>query len=288
MISYPQLKHLPEAYVKAKLADFLHEDLPEGDITTRSTVSDGNKVGQGEIIAAEEMVFVGVELLTRCFGEACTVQLNFGDGAALKGGEVIASVSGPFVDLLTRERVVLNLLQRLAGIATLTAKFVKIARPHRVKILDTRKTTPGLRLFEKYAVAAAGGHNHRLDLSSGILIKDNHLRSAGGVTRAVENCRKARTDLPIELEVDTFDQLREGLTAGVDGVLLDNMSPGEIVNAVQLIRNSERGDSIFIEASGGITLATLADYVVTGVDAISVGALTHSAGSRDIRMEFIQ
>ncbi len=287
MISYPQLRHLHGAYVTAKIAEFLHEDLPRGDATTSGTVHAQGATGQGEIIAAEEMVFVGTEILTRCFGDDCSVRLNFEDGKTLRDGEVIASVSGPYVDLLTRERVVLNLLQHVAGIATLTAEFVKIARPQQVKILDTRKTTPGLRLFEKYAVAAAGGYNHRLDLSSGILIKDNHIRSAGGVTRAVQNCRTARNDLPIELEVDTFDQLQEGLAVGVDGFLLDNMSPGQVVRAVELIRSSAGGESIFVEASGGITLATLADYVVTGVDAISVGALTHSAGSRDIRMEFI-
>lgn len=287
MISYPQLRHLPEAYVAAKIADFLHEDLPRGDATTAGTVPAQDTMGEAEITAAEEMVFVGAEILTRCFGENCSVRLNFKDGKTLKDGEVIASVRGPYVDLLTRERVVLNLLQHVAGIATLTAEFVRIARPHQVKILDTRKTTPGLRLFEKYAVAAAGGYNHRLDLSSGILIKDNHIRSAGGVTRAVQNCRTAGNDLPIELEVDTFDQLQEGLAVGVDGFLLDNMSPGKVVRAVELIRSSAGGESIFVEASGGITLTTLADYVVTGVDAISVGALTHSAGSRDIRMEFI-
>jgi len=260
--------------------------MPRGDVTTLGTTTADGKAGTADILAVDDLVFVGTEILPHCFGSNCRVNLKVKDGAAVSGAETLATVEGPLAELLTCERVTLNLLQRLAGIATLTAKYVQIARPKGVKILDTRKTTPGLRLFEKYAVALGGGYNHRLDLSSGILIKDNHLLAAGGVTPAVIKCRSSDPNLPIELEVDTFDQLREGLTVGVDGFLLDNMEPATVREAVKIIRSGQSGDPIFIEASGGITLKTLSDYVDTGIDAVSVGALTHSAGSRDIRMDF--
>jgi nicotinate-nucleotide pyrophosphorylase (carboxylating) len=180
----------------------------------------------------------------------------------------------------------LNLLQRLCGIATQTLDYAKIASPYGVKILDTRKTTPGLRLFEKYAVAVGGGFNHRLDLSSGILIKDNHIQAAGGIDAAVRKIRGGNHTLPVELEIDRIDQIHEGLAAGADGFLLDNMSPEECRKAVEMIRHSPGGGDIFIEASGGITLSALSDYVSTGVNAISVGALTHSVKAADIHIEF--
>ena len=165
--------------------------------------------------------------------------------------------------------------------------YSELAKPFGVKILDTRKTTPGLRLFEKYAVTCGGAYNHRLNLSEGILIKDNHIVAAGSVKAAVENIRRIDTSLPIELEVDTTEQIKEGLSAGVDGFLLDNMDPEKISESVQIIRNFSGGESLFIEASGGITLENIQGYLETGINAISIGALTHQIKSKDIRLEFI-
>jgi nicotinate-nucleotide pyrophosphorylase (carboxylating) len=202
-------------------------------------------------------------------------------------GEVICEIIGFAVEILTKERSILNLLQRLCGIATLTGKYVDIANPHGVKILDTRKTTPGLRHFEKYAVACGGGHNHRLDLSSGILIKDNHIKAAGSISDAIRNIKKIASDLPIEVEVEDFNDIREGLLAGADGFLFDNMSPERTIEAVKIVRNFENGEEIFIESSGGINLDNLAGYMATGINAISSGALTHSVKSSEMHMEFV-
>mgnify|MGYP001398308070 FL=1 len=181
----------------------------------------------------------------------------------------------------------LNLIQRLCGIATTTRQYVELADPFNVKILDTRKTTPGLRLFEKYAVAIGGAYNHRLNLSDGILIKDNHIIAAGSVTKAIEYARNSSISLPLELEVDNLDQIQEALLIGVDGFLLDNMYIDKIRSAVSIIRESNNGYDIFIEASGGITLDNIYPYLGTGINAISVGALTHRATSKDICLDFI-
>jgi nicotinate-nucleotide pyrophosphorylase len=181
----------------------------------------------------------------------------------------------------------LNLIQRLCGIATLSHEYAEIAKPSNVKILDTRKTTPGLRLFEKYAVAIGGAFNHRLNLSDGILIKDNHIVAAGSVTNAIISARKKGIHLPLELEVDNFDQIHEALKTGVDGFLLDNMKPETIRSAVSIIRASQNGEDVFIEASGGITLENIHPYLDTGINAISIGALTHQAVSKNIRLDFI-
>ena len=198
----------------------------------------------------------------------------------------MGQIQGPTQIILSCERVMLNLIQRLCGIASLSRKYVQLAHSYDVKILDTRKTTPGLRLFEKYAIAIGGAYNHRLNLSEGILIKDNHISSAGSVSDALKTMKRSNLHLPVELEVDNFDQIREALIIGVDGFLLDNMSPNSIKEAVSIIRNSERGEDIFIEASGGITDKNIVSYLDTGIDAISIGAMTHSATNKDIRLEF--
>lgn len=287
MIQYQQYRTLPADYVRSRIEEFLAEDMPEGDVTTLGTMIKKPLPCRAELIAVEAQVFSGEQILPFCFSEGTKLDLKVQDGQEVPAGTVLALITGNPADLLTHERVMLNLLQRLAGIASLTKKYAKIAEPFGVKILDTRKTTPGLRLFEKYAVTCGGGYNHRIDLSSGILIKDNHLQAAGSVEAAVKGCRLLGSELPVELEVDTLEQIGEGLKAGVDGFLLDNMSPEITIQAVCLIRNSPDGENIFIESSGGITLKTLAGYMPTGINAVSVGALTHSAGSRDIRLEFV-
>jgi nicotinate-nucleotide pyrophosphorylase (carboxylating) len=285
-MEYTQHKQLSNEYIVAKIADFLAEDMPDGDKTTEGTIPEGVTIS-AEIQSGEELVFAGEKIIPHCFGENCQTTLNHNDGDYLLNGDVIGFVTGPAREILSRERVMLNLIQRLCGIATLTLEYAEIANPFNVKILDTRKTTPGLRLFEKYAVAVGGGYNHRLNLSDGILIKDNHIIAVGSVTKAIESVRKAGAGLPLEIEVDNINQIRKALEANVDGFLLDNMNPQTIKESVSLIRASENGNDIFIEASGGITLKNIHPFLETGIDAISIGALTHQAVSKDIRLNFI-
>ena len=285
-MEYTQHKQLSNEYIVAKIADFLAEDMPDGDKTTKDTIPEGVTIS-AEIQSGEELVYAGEKIIPHCFGENCQTTLNHNDGDYLLNGDVIGVVTGPAREILSRERVMLNLIQRLCGIATLTLEYAEIANPFNVKILDTRKTTPGLRLFEKYAVAVGGGYNHRLNLSDGILIKDNHIIAAGSVTKAIESVRKAGAGLPLEIEVDNINQIREALETNVDGFLLDNMNPQTIKESVSLIRASENGNDIFIEASGGITLKNIHQFLETGIDAISIGALTHQAVSKDIRLNFI-
>ena len=285
-MEYTQHKQLSNEYIVVKIADFLAEDMPDGDKTTEGTIPEGVTIS-AEIQSGEELVFAGEKIIPHCFGENCQTTLNHNDGDYLLNGDVIGFVTGPAREILSRERVMLNLIQRLCGIATLTLEYAEIANPFNVKILDTRKTTPGLRLFEKYAVAVGGGYNHRLNLSDGILIKDNHIIAAGSVTKAIESVRKAGAGLPLEIEVDNINQIRKALEANVDGFLLDNMNPQTIKESVSLIRASENGNDIFIEASGGITLKNIHPFLETGIDAISIGALTHQAVSKDICLNFI-
>jgi len=286
LIEYPQHKKLSDEYIIGKINYFLAEDIPNGDITTESTTSDNSEI-TAEIHAVEKLIFAGSEIIPHCFGEKCQVKINHKNGAMLSNGDVIGVVTGSAREILSRERVMLNLIQRLCGIATLSHEYAEIANPFNVKILDTRKTTPGLRLFEKYAVAIGGAFNHRLNLSHGILIKDNHIIAAGSVTNAIESARKKGIHLPLELEVDNFDQIHEALKIRVDGFLLDNMKPETIRSAVSIIRASQNGEDVFIEASGGITLENILPYLDTGINAISIGALTHQAISKNIRLDFI-
>ena len=286
MIEYPQHKKLSDEYIIGKIADFLVEDIPNGDITTESTTPDNSEITAG-IHAIEKLVFAGSEIIPLCFGQNCQVAINHKNGAMLSKGDVIGVVTGSAREILSRERIMLNLIQRLCGIATLSHEYAEIAKPSNVKILDTRKTTPGLRLFEKYAVAIGGAFNHRLNLSDGILIKDNHIVAAGSVTNAIISARKKGIHLPLELEVDNFDQIHKALKTGVDGFLLDNMKPETIRSAVSIIRASQNGEDVFIEASGGITLENIHPYLDTEINAISIGALTHQAVSKNIRLVFI-
>ncbi len=286
MVLYEQQKSLPKEYIQRKIKEFLEEDMPAGDITTIGTVKESQTV-TAIIEAQQDLVFAGELVIPTFFeGNKFKVEMIAKDGDALKNGDLIAKVTGPADEILTLERPMLNLIQRLCGIATQTAKYVAIAKPHGVHILDTRKTTPGLRLFEKYAVACGGGTNHRLDLSAGILIKDNHIAAAGSVGSAVSSAKKKFPDKIVEVEVENFNQIVEAYTAGADAFLLDNMNPETTVRAVELIRETDNGKDLFIESSGGITYETLPGYVTTGVNAISIGALTHSVKAADIHVEF--
>jgi nicotinate-nucleotide pyrophosphorylase (carboxylating) len=212
----------------------------------------------------------------------CAVQ----DGVHLTPGSVIAEIHGPARALLTAERVALNLLQRLSGVATATRRYVESVRHTGARIIDTRKTTPGLRLLEKYAVRVGGGYNHRFGLGDGVLIKDNHIAIAGGITPAVNLARQAVSHLQkIEVEVENFPQLHEALAAGADAILLDNMTPEQTREAVRLVRETPGCQHLLLESSGGITLQSVHLYAEAGVDLISVGALTHSAPAVDISLE---
>jgi nicotinate-nucleotide pyrophosphorylase (carboxylating) len=287
LIEYPQYHHIPVEYIKNKVAEFLSEDVPDGDKTSEFSLIDPQKTGVAEIQAVTDQVFVGKYIISHFFGDECTTKINVKDGSFVSAGDIIGMIKGPMITILGRERIMLNLVQRLCGIATLTRRFVNMSAHSGLKILDTRKTTPGLRLFEKHAVVVGGGTNHRLNLSTGILIKDNHIKAAGSVKAVVNQCKSQNPKLSIELEVDTLEQIYEGLDAGVDGFLLDNMNPGKTIEAVNTIHNFPGGEKIFIESSGGITLETLPGYLNTGINAVSVGALTHSVQNSDIRLEFI-
>lgn len=285
MISYQQINDLPLDYIKKSIEYFLAEDAPNGDKTSLSCVPE-NRLATAEIQAVNSLVFAGEKIIPAFFGDDFEIKVNYEDGEQVAELATIAVIRGNARELLLKERTLLNLIQRCCGIATLTKQYVDLAAPKDVKILDTRKTMPGLRQFDKYAVQAGGGTNHRLDLSNGILIKDNHIKAAGGIKSAVENSRKYAKGMQIELEIDTFDQLREGLDAKADGFLLDNMTPKQIREAVAIIRSHPNGMIAFVEASGGINLSNIEPYLTTGIDAISIGALTHSAKNADIRMEF--
>lgn len=285
MIEYRQHTSLDKAYLRRKLTEFMAEDCPDGDKTSLGTISKNAEV-RAEIQAVEKLVFTGGPVVEVCFEDLASVQMHVQDGIKANPGQTISTISGNAIDILTHERVMLNLIQRMSGIATNVKRFSDLAKPHHVKILDTRKTTPGLREFEKYAITVGGGYNHRFSLSDGILIKDNHIQAAGGVKPAITQIKESQFGLPIECEVDTYDQIHEALEIGVDGFLLDNMTPEQTREAVRIIRNAPNGEDIFIESSGGMNFDSFQSYLDTGINAISIGSLTHSVKSSDIRLEF--
>lgn len=283
---YKQITEIPQEYLERKIAEFLDEDKADNDITTQLTVPDTMQ-SRANIEAQDELVFVGKEIIKTIFKEI-KVEVFVNDGDVVHNGTILATVEGNSAYILSRERVMLNLLQRLSGIATAAKKYSDITKPFNVKILDTRKTTPGLRLFEKYAVYVGGGSNHRFDLSSNILIKDNHISAAGGIINVVHNINEHNSaNLQVELEVATIKQLIRALDLGIKAFLLDNMQPALIKECVDIIRSYPDGDDIFVEASGGITYETLTDYAAAGVNAISVGALTHRIKSANIHLIFV-
>lgn len=270
----------PDA-IERLVAAALAEDVGVADVTTEATVSP-ECVGIAEILVKEPGVVCGLavaEATFRTLDPEVRFDARVPEGAVLDTPAVVAVVTGSERAILTGERVALNFLGRLSGVATLTRRYVDAVAGTGAAILDTRKTTPGLRVLEKHAVACGGGRNHRFGLDDAVLLKDNHLRAAGSIDRAVERVR-ALTDLPIEVECETLGQVGEALAAGVDAILLDNMSLDELRAAVVLVGRRAR-----LEASGGITLESIRAVAETGVDEISVGALTHSARSLDVSLE---
>jgi nicotinate-nucleotide pyrophosphorylase (carboxylating) len=268
------------------IAIALREDIGAGDVTTGFFVPDGLHA-IGRIITRERAVVAGGQTAAEVFRRVnpkLNVEVLQPDGAALTGGETILEVSGMARSILTAERVALNFLQRLSGIATLTRQFVDATGKSRAKILDTRKTTPGLRALEKAAVVAGGGTNHRFNLNDMVLVKDNHLRIGTGFSEfasAIQRLRQERPEIRIEVEADRLEQVRSFLEIeGIDVILLDNMKPSEMREAVALGRGKVK-----FEASGGVTLKNVRQIAATGVDYISVGALTHSVRAIDMSLE---
>jgi nicotinate-nucleotide pyrophosphorylase (carboxylating) len=267
--------------VAAALREDLGGELVDGDVTTRFVV-DAELMGEARLIAKAAGVLSGTEVAARVFQTVqppCRYVALLRDGARLESGDEVATVEGPLGSILTAERTALNFLQQLSGIATATRRYAEaLADYPNVTLLDTRKTTPGLRSLERAAVRAGGGHNHRDGLWDAILIKDNHVAAAGGVTEAIERARRAH--MPIEVEVDTLEQLEEALGAGAEMILLDNMPPELMRRAVEMTAGRAR-----LEASGGMTLDGAVAAAKAGVDRISVGALTHSAPALDLSLE---
>ncbi|MBI4745720.1 MAG: carboxylating nicotinate-nucleotide diphosphorylase [Deltaproteobacteria bacterium] len=269
--------------IKTFISNALREDIGPGDLTVTALIPPDTD-GKGELIAKEPLILAGIDVAREVFKQVdplTSVTANYIDGDELTSGTVIASISGKLASLLTAERVALNLLQRLSGIATLTRQYVDRTEGTKASIVDTRKTTPGLRALEKYAVRIGGGKNHRFGLFDGILIKDNHIAAVGSLTEAVKRAReKAPHTLKIEVETENLDQVREAISTGAEIIMLDNMGIETMKEAVRLINRKA-----LIEASGGINLNNVRQVAETGVDLISVGAITHSARSMDISME---
>jgi len=277
---------LDPGIIYAFAADLLKEDLGRGDITTQSVVRGGLRA-RGRFLAKQDFVLCGLEIAEAVFGaldNAIGLESRVYDGDDILAGNEFAKIEGPAAALLTGERTALNIMQRLSGIATLTRAFVTRVEGTGARITDTRKTTPGLRLLEKYAVTVGGGFNHRFGLDDGVLIKDNHIALAGGVKRAVELARQSASHLmKIEVEVASQAQLREALAAPADVIMLDNMPLEEARESVKLIR--DQSAAISIELSGGVTLDNVRAFAECGVDLISVGAITHSVPAVDISLK---
>jgi len=262
----------------------LSEDIGSGDITTISTIP-AQTGAHGRFIAKQDTVICGLEIAKKVFciiDPATVFTAHFNDGDKVKTGDVIAEVSGNARSMLTAERTALNIMQRLSGVAQRTAECVEMVSGTKAKIADTRKTTPGMRALEKYAVRTGGGTNHRFNLADGVLIKDNHIAAAGSITAAVANARKIIPHtLKIEVEVETFDQLNEALAAGADIIMLDNMSNADMAECVKITAGRA-----LLEASGNMDKRNLREVAETGVDIISIGALTHTIKAADISLKF--
>ncbi|MFA6546802.1 MAG: carboxylating nicotinate-nucleotide diphosphorylase [Limisphaerales bacterium] len=279
---------LSAAEIQCAVRAALAEDIGTGDATTLATVPESATMC-ATMVAREPLVFAGLAFATAAFRELdrnLVVAPHAADGDSCVKGQILVRVSGSARAILTAERVALNFVQRLSGVATLTAEFVRQVEGTRARILDTRKTTPGWRRFEKYAVKCGGGKNHRIGLFDMVLIKDNHLAALrrekpNAIAAAVARARAAAPELKVEVEADTLEQVRQAVEARADIILLDNMRPDELRAAVALV-----GSRAQTEASGGVNLQTVRAIAETGVDFVSVGAITHSARAVDIALDF--
>lgn len=270
-------------YIKQLVALALAEDASDNDLTTKALIKPKEKA-KAVIVANEPGIVAGLEVVKELFAQVdkdVKLQVLVADGMAVKAGQKVIEFEGRARSILAAERTALNFLQRLSGIATLTNKYVKAVSGYKAKIYDTRKTTPGLRWLEKYAVKVGGGENHRLNLAAGILIKDNH-RQKKSIKEAVALVKEKYPKLQVEVEVENLDQLKQALAAGADVIMLDNMS----VTAMRAAVKINQGRAI-LEASGGINLKNVTKVATTGVDRISLGALTQAAKALDFTLEFI-
>ncbi len=271
--------------IKKIIANALKEDIGSGDVTTLSTVS-GRKKGRALAIAKDHFIVAGMDVFEETFksiDKTIKVKKLIRDGSAAKKGDVIAEVSGNLSGILQAERVSLNLLQRMCGIAALTSRYIQAVRGTNAKILDTRKTAPGLRVLDKMAVRLGGGTNHRIGLYDAVLIKDNHIEASGSITAAVRAIRKnLRRPMKIEVETKNIQEVNEALACGVDIIMLDNMTVSAMKKAVKRVAGGA-----LLEASGNVSLQTVAAIAETGVDFISVGALTHSVTAADISLKIM-
>ena len=283
MLLYKQINKINKNIVKKTLSRLLKEDSPAGDPTTLSVISKKEK-GKYVIRTREEIIFCGSLIIKNAFSSAIKIRMEAKDGERLIKNTDIAHIYGNTREILTKERLVLNMIQHLSGIATNTNKYVQKINNNKIKILDTRKTTPGLRVFEKHAVYHGGGCNHRLNLSSGIMVKDNHIQK--NINEATQRLKKLKNKLPIQIEIDNIRQITKENTRLVDAFLLDNMNPLEIKKCINKITVLKRNNhKIFIEVSGGITLKNILKYNIDGVNGISIGALTHQSQSVDIGLD---
>jgi nicotinate-nucleotide pyrophosphorylase (carboxylating) len=264
---------------------FLNEDIGRGDVTTQATVRPSAR-GRGRFLAKQPIVVAGLEVVEAVFANlepGMELEAFVYDGDRAESGQEFARIEGLAQVLLMGERVALNLIQRMSGIATETRRYVDAIEGTTAEIVDTRKTAPGLRLLDKYAISVGGGRNHRFGLDDGCLIKDNHIALAGGIREAIKRAQEnVGHMLRIEVEVGGMDDLKEALDLGVEAILLDNMAPEDLARAVTFVREQPGGDGVLLEASGRITLENVRAYAETGVDLISVGALTHSVSAVDI------
>lgn len=275
---------LENSDILADIAEYLAEDIGRGDITTQSTVPEGVR-GMGKFLAKEDLVVCGLQVAEAVFqqldAESPQIDATVNEGDLVESGTVFGTLQGYADVLLTGERVALNLMQRMSGIATLSRKFAEAVEGTNAKVVDTRKTTPGLRMLEKYAVTVGGCKNHRFGLDDGVLIKDNHIALAGGIKEAVQAAKQSVGHLhKIEIEIMNWAQLREAIEAGADIVMLDNQTPEEAAKLVEMAR--DMNPNVLLEASGGMNLDTVRSYAEAGVDLISAGMITHSARAMDI------
>ncbi len=271
--------------LEAKVHSALSEDRAYDDITTIATVQSDRRA-RARLVARQQGVLSGVPFAIaafRCLDDKCAIRVEAEDGSLVRKGDTVLHISGHARGILSAERVALNFLQRLSGVATVTRQFVDAVRETEAKILDTRKTTPGWRLLEKYAVRCGGGTNHRMDLADSVLIKDNHLVAVeGDISRAVQRARElAGPGAMIEVECDSIEQVGVAVEAGAHIILLDNMSPARMSECVELVKGRAK-----LEASGGVTLDTVRAIARSGVDFVSVGALTHSAPAMNLALDF--
>lgn len=278
------MNFLENSDILADIGEFLREDIGRGDITTQTTVPPDVR-GMGKFLAKEDLVICGLEVAEAVFAhldpENPELETTHNEGDFVEAGTIFATLKGYADVLLTGERVALNLMQRMSGVATLTRQYVRAIEGTTAQIVDTRKTTPGLRMLEKYAVTVGGGKNHRLGLDDGVLIKDNHIALAGGITEAITAAKLQVGHLhKVEVEIGNWAQLREAVEAGADIVMLDNQTPDEARKLVEMAR--QLNPNVLIEASGGMDLDRVRLFAEAGVDLISVGRLTHSARAVDI------